>query len=1057
MLKYSYDRSGNLAAQAASAFLPPQITGQPVQQIVEPGQTATFSVVVADASGIAYQWKFNGVAISGATGDSLLVSNAGAANQGQYTVVVTNSAGSVTSAPAALMLDSDHDGLPDSWEIANFGNLTSQTSEGDPDHDSVSNLDEFLDGTNPVSSASFRPRLVAYSDAGGTVAATPTKLSYALGDNVQLTAAAIAPSVFVGWAGDLSGTANPATVTMNASKTIRAKFASAVPLPPGMVAFWRGETDASDLIGGHNGAFFSGTTVVGPSITPSGKVGKAFNFDGTVHVQVPDSAALKPPQVTLEAWLFPTLLSGSYQTIIARGSSASEDDTWFLGILNGQPHFWTFPSDDLAGSVTVPLNEWTHLAASFDGTTKRLYVNGAQVAFRTGFGSLVYDPSPTVPVTIGSDWDRGASSNRFTGHIDEVSIYNRALTLYEIADIYNADRLGKIVTEPYFTSPSQLPDAVLGASYSFQLTAVLGAAPLTFSSVGALPPSISLSTTGVLSSRSPLSVAGIFDFSVRATDATGGFSEQLCVLRVLRPIPPPADLVAWWRGETDASDLIGGHNGAFFSGTTVVGPSITPSGKVGKAFNFDGTVHVRVPDSVALRPAEVTLEAWVFPTLLSSAFQTIISRGSSTNENDTWYLGIRNGQPHFFTWPSVDLTAPFSIPLNQWTHLAASFDGSTKRLYVNGAQVASQGGLGSLVYDPSPTVPVTIGSDWGFGASSARFTGHIDEVSLYRRALSDAEVFSIADAGSAGKSAVGPYIASPSQLPFAIVGQPYSQALTSVRGTPPIVFTVPSGSVLPAGLALTAGVLSGTPASPGSSTFTVRATDAVGLFYDLPCMLQTFKPVAAPGGLIGWWKAEGNALDSGGGSHNGTPTPSVQYSLGEVGKAFLLNGTDAYIEIPDAPTLRPTSLSLEAWVNFESMVGTQVIFAKPVGAGTSDSYGLWLQDGVLNGAVGGPAGLVPILRAPFSLLPNHWYHVAYTFDSNAHQHALYIDGARVSVAPVTTSIGYDSQPLLLGRDTENGAPRFFLEGQIDEAAIYGRALSGAEIASIYLSGPAGKQ
>jgi hypothetical protein len=58
---------------------------------------------------------------------------------------------------------------------------------------------------------------------------------------------------------------------------------------------------------------------------------------------------------------------------------------------------------------------------------------------------------------------------------------------------------------------------------------------------------------------------------------------------------------------------------------------------------------------------------------------------------------------------------------------------------------------------------------------------------------------------------------------------------------------------------------------------------------------------------------------------------------------------------------------------------------------------------------------------------------------------------------VTTSIGYDSQPLLLGRDTENGVPSFFLAGQIDEAAIYGRALSGSEIASIYLAGPAGKQ
>ena len=846
---------------------------------------------------------------------------------------------------------------------------------------------------------------------------------------------------------------------MNVSRTIRARFASAVALPPGMIAFWRGEADASDLIGGHDGGFFSGTMVVGPSITPSGKVGKAFNFDGAVFVQVPDSAALRPAQVTVEAWVFPTLLSGSYQTVIARGSSGSEDDTWFLGILNGQPQFWTFPSNDLTAPVTIPLNQWTHLAASFDGSTKRLYVNGAQVASEGGLGPLFYDPSPTVPVTIGSDWGFGASSARFTGHIDEVSIYNRALASNEIADIYNADRLGKIVTKPYFTSSSQLPDAVLGASYSFKLTAVLGAAPLTFSSVGPLPPGISLSAAGAISSTAPLSDAGIFDFTARATDAADKFTDELCILRVRGPIPPPPDLVAWWRGQTDASDLIGGHNGAFFSGTTVTGPSITPSGKVGKAFNFDGTVFVRVPDSAALRPAEVTVEAWVFPTLLSGTAQTVISRGSSTNENDTWFLGIINGQPHFFTWPGSDLPAPFSISLNQWTHLTASFDGSTKRLYVNGVQVASLGGFGALFYDPSPTVPVTIGSDWGFGATDDRFTGRVDEVCLYRRALSDAEVFSIAEAGSAGKSTAGPYVTSPSQLPFAIVGRPYSQKLTSVRGTSPIVFSLPSGSVLPAGLGLAAGVLGGTPTSPGGSTFTVRATDAAGLFCDQPCTLRVFQSVDAPAGLIGWWKAEGNALDSSGGGHDGAPTSTVAFAPGEMGQAFVLNGTDAFIEIPDGPALRPTSLSLEAWVNFDTVSVTRVIFAKPVGAGTSDSFALWLQDGALNGVVGGPAGLVPILtpNPPLpQLVPNHWYHVAYTFDNNGHQHALYIDGAPVASAAVTTSIGYDSQPLLLGRDAENGVPSFFLQGRIDEAAIYRRALSGSEIASIYLAGPAGK-
>ena len=127
------------------------------------------------------------------------------------------------------------------------------------------------------------------------------------------------------------------------------------------------------------------------------------------------------------------------------------------------------------------------------------------------------------------------------------------------------------------------------------------------------------------------------------------------------------------------------------------------------------------------------------------------------------------------------------------------------------------------------------------------------------------------------------------------------------------------------------------------------------------------------------------------------------------------------------------------------------------GTSGSDSYALWLQNGTLRGPVGDTAGNGPLLSAPFSLAPGRWYHVAYTFDDGVKQQALYIDGAPVAIGAVTKSIGYDAQPLFLGRDTENGIPNFFLQGRIDEAAIYKRALIGAEIASIFNAGAAGKR
>jgi hypothetical protein len=1062
MPRYLYDSRGNMTAISEASAAVPQIARQPIDQVIERGDFATFSVVVPVASGMMFQWKFNGTEIPGATGDSLVLTNVAAVDEGRYSVVVTNSLGNVESEPATLMLDADRDELPDNWEMTKFGNVTSQRSQGDPDRDDVSNLSEFLDDTNPMSATSLRPELTAYSGPGGSVTVTPMRLSYELGEIVTLTAAPLAPNVFVGWAGELDtgelvGITNPVSFPMNANKTVRARFASVVAIPSGLVAFWRAETDATDLLGAHDGTFFAGSSVIVPSVTAQGKVGGAFSFDGTVHVRVPDSAALRPAQLTVELWLVPAVLSGIHQTVIARGSSANNNDTWYLGLFNGRPRFWSHGDVLLEGPSTIPLNQWTHLAVSFDGTTKRLYVNGLQVASQTGLGALVYDPAPTVPVTIGADWASNGPAELFTGRVDEVAIYNRALTANEIADLYNADFVGKNIAAPYFTLPSPLPEVAIRADYTQQLTTTLGTAPISFSlSAGALPPGITVSPAGVISGTP--TVPGTFDFTMRATDAAGRFTEQLYVLRVAQPVTPPDDLVAWWRGEPVAGsvvpDIIGGHDGGFFTGNTAAAPTYTPDGKVGTAFTFDGTRHIRVPDAVELRPPEMTVEAWVFPAVRNNASQTIIARGAGDN-SDTWYLGLLNGRLRFLSHGADLLEAPSELPLNAWTHLAASFDGTTKRLYINGLQVGSKSGLGALVYDSAP-VPVTIGADWANGPLEL-FTGRIDEPSLYRRALAPAEVVSLADAGPAGKSTVGPYISSPSQLPIVVLGQPCRHTFTSVRGTPPMTYALAAGGVVPSGLTLTPqGVLSGTPATAGSFSFVVRATDAATLVDEQRCTLAVVDRVPAPAGLIGWWKAEGDAQDAAGTNH-GTLRNGAGFAAGKVGQAFSLDGTDDCIEIPDTPALRPGSVTLETWVAFEATSGLRVILAKPVGAGTSDSYGLWLDFGTLKGAVGDAAGIGPQLGAALAPAPGRWYHLAYTFDDGTDQHALYIDGVQVATGAVTKTIGYDAQPLLLGRDTENGVPNFFLKGRIDEPAIYNRALTKTEIAAIYNAGPAGKR
>ncbi len=140
-----------------------------------------------------------------------------------YTVVITNSSGSVTSAPANILFDTDGNGLPDSWEIAYFG-ATGQDPNADPDGDGVSNLQEYLDGTDPTNPASFRPRLQLLATPGGSMTVFPMQASYSLGQNIQITAVPGSGYTFLYWYGSITNTNSSVNLVMDSQKTITAVF-----------------------------------------------------------------------------------------------------------------------------------------------------------------------------------------------------------------------------------------------------------------------------------------------------------------------------------------------------------------------------------------------------------------------------------------------------------------------------------------------------------------------------------------------------------------------------------------------------------------------------------------------------------------------------------------------------------------------------------------------------------------------------------------------------------------------------------------------------------------
>jgi len=176
--------------------------------------------------------------------------------------------------------DTDGDGLADLWEWKYFDSLDAKPGD-DPDRDGISNLDEYLDGTDPTSSGSQKPRLTLLSEGAGTVSANPSKLKYNYSEVVTNSAVPALSNFFVMWTGDTFDTNTTTKVTMSGSRTIKGVFGfaldqaletSGLPWTRGGAAGWYGQTNVSHdgVDAAQSAPIYSGletwmeTTVTGP-------------------------------------------------------------------------------------------------------------------------------------------------------------------------------------------------------------------------------------------------------------------------------------------------------------------------------------------------------------------------------------------------------------------------------------------------------------------------------------------------------------------------------------------------------------------------------------------------------------------------------------------------------------------------------------------------------------------------------------------------------------------------------------------------------------------------
>ena len=256
--------------------------------------------------------------------------------------------------------------------------------------------------------------------------------------------------------------------------------------PPNLISWWPGDGNANDIADANPGTLVNGATFATGFVT-SGS-GQAFSLDGTDDfVRIPDSPNLTPPSssITIDAWVNPDTLTpssdfASTRTIISKfeGTFDVAQDSWAFqmrengklsfGVLDAIPTQAPGQPIDFRSATTdnpvLTVGVWQHVAATFDHTQAAqpimIYVNGVEVPSMLVPGSslidAIFDSNTAVRIGAlvgegtpgGVPEGTGLAVGFWDGLIDEVEIYDRALTQLEIQAISNAGSSGKCkVTE----------------------------------------------------------------------------------------------------------------------------------------------------------------------------------------------------------------------------------------------------------------------------------------------------------------------------------------------------------------------------------------------------------------------------------------------------------------------------------------------------------------------------------------------------------------------------------------------------------------------------------
>lgn len=219
-------------------------------------------------------------------------------------------------------------------------------------------------------------------------------------------------------------------------------------LKNGLISCWEFEETSGSTAYDNHGA--NNLTNSGATVNQAGKTGKAYSFDGSdvLYKNSGNDAFQNLPGLSVSAWVYPTYTTSSdyYLIIVSKlhSSWVSPNYQFQLRVRLGSYKLFEWVVGQAAafkGVSTISneyqVNTWALITGTYDGQTVRLYKNGL-LKSSDGFASPGNTGSANSAFNIGDDADLYSNFREWQGRIDQVGIWDRALTADEIALLYNA-------------------------------------------------------------------------------------------------------------------------------------------------------------------------------------------------------------------------------------------------------------------------------------------------------------------------------------------------------------------------------------------------------------------------------------------------------------------------------------------------------------------------------------------------------------------------------------------------------------------------------------------